>query len=105
MSKTGLRIWGAFAVAVVFTVSAAAMTATEAIKKRQKEMEGVREGMMTLAAIVKKEQPFDADVIHVLEGGRLRVGFRASFQNPARARSRPGPNPRSGPTAGTSTRS
>jgi len=30
---------------------------------RQKEMEGVRDGMMTLAAIAKKEQPFDRDVV------------------------------------------
>jgi cytochrome c556 len=63
MNKTGLRFWGAVAVVMMFTLSAAAITATEAIKERQKEMEGVREGMMTLAAIAKKEQPFDADVV------------------------------------------
>jgi cytochrome c556 len=56
------------------------MTSTEAITKRQKEMEGVRDGMMTLAAIAKKEQPFDADVIqasaakiadHLTQSGQL----------------------------------
>jgi cytochrome c556 len=50
-------------VALVVTISAAAMTATEAIKDRQKAMEAVREGMMTLGAIAKKEQPFDAGVV------------------------------------------
>ncbi len=45
------------------TISVAAMTATEAIKQRQKEMEGVRDGMMALGAIAKKEQPFDAEVV------------------------------------------
>jgi cytochrome c556 len=30
---------------------------------RQKEMNGVREAMMTFAAIAKKEQPLDADVV------------------------------------------
>jgi len=56
-------MWSAIAVALVVTISAAAMTATEAIKDRQKAMEGVREGMMTLGAIAKKEQPFDAGVV------------------------------------------
>jgi len=63
MSTTRFRIAGAVAVAIVITISAGAMTATEAIKERQKEMEGVREAMMTLAAIAKKEQPFDAEVV------------------------------------------
>ena len=57
------RIWGAVAMAIVVAISATAMTSTEAITKRQKEMEGVREGMMALAAIAKKEQSFEADVI------------------------------------------
>jgi len=51
-------------VAFAVTVAVAAMTSTEAIKQRQKEMEGVRDGMMTLGAIVKKAQPFDAAVVH-----------------------------------------
>ena len=63
MSRMKLRISGAIAVAVVVTISAAAMTATEAIKQRQKAMEGVRDGMMSLGAIAKKEQPFDAAVV------------------------------------------
>ena len=64
MSRMKLRISGAITVAVVVTMSAAAMTATEAIKQRQKAMEGVRAGIMTLGAIAKKEQPFDAEVVH-----------------------------------------
>ena len=63
MNTTRFRIAGAVAVAIVITISAGAMTATEAIKERQKEMEGVRNGIMTLAAIAKKEQPFDAEVV------------------------------------------
>jgi len=63
MTTTRFRILGAIAVAIVITISAGAMTATETIKERQKEMEGVREGLMALAAIAKKEQPFDAEVI------------------------------------------
>ena len=51
------------AVSVGVAISVAAMTATEAIKQRQKAMEGVRDGMMALGAIAKKEQPFDADVV------------------------------------------
>ncbi len=39
------------------------MTATEAIKQRQKEMQGVYGSMKTFAAIAKKEQPFDAEVV------------------------------------------
>ncbi len=63
MKTTKLQIAGAVAVAIVITISAGAMTATETIKERQKEMEGVREAMMTFAAIAKKEQPFDAEVV------------------------------------------
>jgi cytochrome c556 len=63
MSGLKLRIWGAIAMALVVAISAAAMTSTEAIKQRQKAMEGVRDGMMTLGAIAKKEQPFDAEVV------------------------------------------
>ena len=44
-------------------VGATAMTATEAIKQRQAEMEGVRDGMKTLGAMAKKEQPFDAEAV------------------------------------------
>ena len=63
MSGKTLRIWGAIAVALVVTISAAAMTATDAIKQRQEAMEGVRDGMMILGAIAKKQQPFDAEVV------------------------------------------
>jgi len=64
MSKTKLCISSAIAVAFAASISFAAMTATEAIKKRQKEMEGVRDGMMAIGAMVKKEKPFDAQVVH-----------------------------------------
>ena len=63
MSGSKLRVWGAIAAALVITVSAAAMTATEAIQERQKEMDGVYEAMKAFAAIAKKEQPFDAEVV------------------------------------------
>ena len=63
MNGTRFRIWSAIAVAAVVTISAAAMTGTEAITQRQKAMEGVRDGMMALGAIAKKEQPFDAGVV------------------------------------------
>jgi cytochrome c556 len=63
MSGTRLRIWSAIAVALVVAISAAAMTATDAIKHRQKAMEGVRDAMMTLGGIAKKQQPFDAEVV------------------------------------------
>jgi len=64
MNRMRLRALGTIGAALVVTVSAAAMTATEAIKRRQQEMEGVKDGMMTLGAIAKKEQPFDAKVVH-----------------------------------------
>ncbi len=51
------------AAALVVTISAAAMTATDAIKQRQKAMEGVRDAMMNLGAIAKNDQPFDAGVV------------------------------------------
>jgi cytochrome c556 len=63
MSSASVRIWSAIALAVVVTVSAAAMTGTEAIKQRQEEMEGVLNGMKNLGAIAKGEQPFDAEVV------------------------------------------
>ena len=63
MSGMRLRIWSAIAVALVVTISAAAMTATEAIKERQHAMEGVRDGLMALGAMAKGTQPFDAEVV------------------------------------------
>jgi cytochrome c556 len=63
MSKTRLGIWCAVAAVLAVAISAAAMTATEAIQQRQQAMEGVREGMMALGAIAKKQQPFDAAVV------------------------------------------
>jgi cytochrome c556 len=63
MSRTRLSIWCAIAVVLAVAISAAAMTATEAIQQRQKAMEGIREAMMALGAIAKKQQPFDAAVV------------------------------------------
>jgi cytochrome c556 len=63
MSNKRLFIWSAIAVAVAVAISAAALTATEAITQRQKAMEGVRDGMMALGAIAKKERPFDAELV------------------------------------------
>ena len=61
MSGLRLRIWSAVAVAV--TISVAATAGMGAIKQRQEAMEAVRDGMMTLGSIAKKEQPFDAEVV------------------------------------------
>jgi len=55
--------WSALAATVMLAITAAAMTATEAIKERQQAMEGVLDGMKTLGAIAKKQQPFEADVV------------------------------------------
>ncbi len=63
MNTTRSRFWGAMAVVLAVAVGATAMTATEAITQRQKEMEGVRDGMKTLGAIAKKQAPFDAAVV------------------------------------------
>jgi cytochrome c556 len=63
MERKSFFMWGAIAVALVVAMSAAAMTATEAIKERQETMEGVLDGMKTLGAIAKQQQPFDADVV------------------------------------------
>ena len=63
MNRTRNRTWGTITVVLVIAVSAAAMTATEAIKQRQQEMKGVYASMGTFAAIAKKEQPFDAAVV------------------------------------------
>lgn len=58
-----LKLWSVIAVVSAVAVSAAAVTGTEAIKQRQKEMEGVYDAMKAFAAIAKKEQPFDAEVV------------------------------------------
>lgn len=63
MSRTRLSICCAMAAVLAVAISAAAMTATEAIQQRQKAMEGIREAMMALGAIAKKQQPFDAAVV------------------------------------------
>lgn len=63
MKHLKLRVWSVIAVVLAVAISAVAMTGTEAIKQRQKEMEGVYGAMKTFAAIAKKEQPFDAEVV------------------------------------------
>jgi cytochrome c556 len=63
MKRKRLFIWGAIAVALVVTISAAAMTATEAIKARQEAMEANGNAMKTLGAMAKNAQPFDADAV------------------------------------------
>ena len=57
-------IWGAMGVALLVAISAAAMTATEAIQERHEAMEGIRDEMKTLGVMVKGGQPFDAEVVH-----------------------------------------
>ena len=63
MKTTRTHILGLAAVATVVAISAVAMTATEAIEQRQLEMKGVYESMKSFAAIARKEQPFDAEVV------------------------------------------
>ena len=58
--KSKLPVWSA--VVLVVMVSAA-VAATDVIKQRQEAMEGVYKAMGTFAAIAKKEQPFDAEVV------------------------------------------
>lgn len=65
MKTMRLSTSAAIALTIVVSISAAAMTATESITLRIKEMNGVRDGMMTVAAIAKNEQPFDAEVVRI----------------------------------------
>ena len=51
------------AVLAVGTASMAASTSTEVIKERQQAMEDVGGAMKKLAAIAKKEAPFDAELV------------------------------------------
>jgi cytochrome c556 len=67
MNSTPKSIWLALIV-VGIAVSVAAMTATEAIQERKKAMEGVRDNLMVIGSIVKKEKPFDAEVVHASAG-------------------------------------
>ncbi len=63
MSTRKTVVRGALAVVLGAAVSAAAMTATEAIRERQQAMEAVGDAMKTLGAIAKQERPFDAEVV------------------------------------------
>lgn len=80
MSRKMLFISSAIALALVVAISAAATMAADAIKARQEAMEGIRDGMMVLGAIAKKEQPFEAGVVeanaakiagHLIEAAEL----------------------------------
>jgi cytochrome c556 len=51
------------AVAAVVSITAVAATGTTAIKERQEAMEDIGKAMTALAAIAKKEAPFDAEVV------------------------------------------
>jgi len=64
MNSARRPIWITLTVIFGLTMTVAAMTATEAIKEREEMMEGIRDEMKTLGAIAKKEQPFDAEVVH-----------------------------------------
>jgi cytochrome c556 len=68
MDRIKLPIGAAVALTIAVTLSAAAMTGTDDIKQRQQEMKGVYNAMTTFAAIAKKEQPFDAEVVHASAG-------------------------------------
>ncbi|MCU0302518.1 MAG: cytochrome c [Thermoanaerobaculales bacterium] len=60
--------WSTAATLLTAAVAVASMSATEAIKQRQLEMEGVRNGMAALGAIAKKEQPFTAEAVGTAAG-------------------------------------
>jgi cytochrome c556 len=64
MSKKRVFMCGTLAMALVVALTAAAMTASEAIKERQQAMKDIGDGMATFGAIAKKEQPFDAEVVN-----------------------------------------
>jgi len=51
------------AVAAVVSIAGAAETATTAIKERHEAMENIGKAISALAAIAKKEAPFDAGVV------------------------------------------
>jgi cytochrome c556 len=64
MSRKRLFMCGTLAAALLVALTAAAMTASEAIKERQQAMEDIGAGMATFGAIAKKEQPFDPEVVN-----------------------------------------
>ena len=51
-------------VTMVLGVVGVASSSADVIKERQQTMDSTRDGLMTLAAIAKKEAPFDASVVH-----------------------------------------
>ena len=64
MRLTTLRMFIALvAVAAVMSVAGATATGTTAIKERQEAMEDIGQAITALAAIAKKEAPFDAGVV------------------------------------------
>ena len=65
MREMKLRMLTAVAVGVaaVASIALAAATGTAAIKERQEAMEDIGKAMGPLGAIVKKQAPFDAEVV------------------------------------------
>jgi len=64
MRETTLRMLIALALVVaVVSIAGAAATGTTAIEERQEAMEDIGKAIQTLAAIAKKEAPFDAGVV------------------------------------------
>ena len=62
--KTRLRLLTALAAAaLVATLSMAAATETKMIQQRQESMEEIGKAMQALGAMVKKQAPFDAEVV------------------------------------------
>ena len=77
-SRTKSSSWGLAAAVVAIAISAAAMTATEAIKERHEAMEGIRDEMMVLGAMVKGERSFDAETVEASAGTIAENLARAS---------------------------
>ena len=64
MRVTTFRMFIALAaVAAVVSIAGATATGTTAIKERHEAMEDIGQAMKALAAIAKKEAPFDAEVV------------------------------------------
>jgi cytochrome c556 len=64
MRVTKLRMLTALAVvAAVASITLAAVTGTAAIKERQKAMGDIGKAMEAFGAIVKKQAPFDAEIV------------------------------------------
>lgn len=65
MRSTSLRKSVAIAAIAAASIAVAAATGNEAIRERQQAMEEIGKAMGSLAAIAKKQAPFDAEVVQV----------------------------------------